>query len=140
MIKSKLESLLSTANQRSSMLKKKAKKQGLAYKGEDVIKCGRGNTFQSESEYAAQHVTSVLMIKKRLSNVLNVSVKPCEVYGENLCDNCQVTCSGCEDIFCKECMSECGSCHELFCNRNKDCAFVGPDYGGGSCCIYCHER
>ena len=69
MIKSKRESLLSTANQRSSLLEKKAKKQGLAYKGEDVIKCGCGNTFQSESEYAAQPVTSVLMIKKRLSNV-----------------------------------------------------------------------
>lgn len=71
MIKSKLESLLSTANQRVSMLEKKANKQGLAYKGEDAIKCGFGNTFQSELSVcsAEQPVTSVLMIKKRLSNV-----------------------------------------------------------------------
>ena len=138
MIKSKLESLLSTANQRVSMLEKKAKKQGLAYKGEDAIKCGCGNTFQSESEYAA--TCDKCADDKEKVEQCSECVKPCEVCGENLCDSCQVTCSGCDDTFCKECMSECGSCHELFCDRNKDCALVGPDYGGGSCCIYCHER
>ena len=138
-IQSKLEHLLKLTKERREELEDKAQKEGLNYKGEDEVKCGCGNTFQSSGEYAVV-CDGCAEKKDDVPERCKECVKECATCGVNLCSDCQITCSGCDDQFCKDCLQVCNGCHEGFCDRNKDCALVGADYGGGSSCVYCLER
>ena len=50
-IQSTLESILGKAKERIALLNEELENQGLSYKGKDKVKCGCGNTFQSEGDY-----------------------------------------------------------------------------------------
>ena len=139
LIQSKLENLLKVTKDRFEELDDKAQKEGLNYKGEDEVKCGCGNTFESSGEYAAI-CDGCAEKKDDVPEKCKDCVKECSTCGVNLCSDCQKTCSGCDDKFCKGCLELCNGCDEGFCDRSKDCSLVEVGYGGESSCIYCLER
>lgn len=133
-IQSKLEHLLKLTKERHEELDDKAKKEGLNYKGEDEVKCGCGNTFESNGEYAA---ICDACDEKCKECVKECSNDDCSI---NLCSECFTTCSGCNKSFCDEHIAMCDRCEESFCDGNRDCSLIDAGYGSYIACIECLGR